>query len=143
ILAARGASQLAIRALQRSLERLTSASRASKSGPEGREAALRHAWLDGLPEGASFVRRLAQRYSFPCPVMGDNLAVLVRQIRQTLGQAHYRSGNYTEAVRCYTEVLGETPPTASLLSGLGRALARQGRYEEGYTHLRAAHDQES
>jgi tetratricopeptide (TPR) repeat protein len=129
LVAAGGDSRLAVRALERSLERLTAPG-----------LSMQRAWLDGLPDNASFIHRLVARQAFACPVLGNNLAGLVRQERQALAEAFCRIGNYSEAVRCYAAITAEIPPTAALLSGLGRALARAERYEEAYPHLRSAYE---
>jgi tetratricopeptide (TPR) repeat protein len=137
LLASGGDGALAVRALQRALERLLTL---SKSGLA--PASVQRAWLDGLTDAQSFVHRLAARSPYNCPVLGSNLPTLGRQVRLALGQAHYRQGDYQAAIDLYKSMLGESAPTVPVLRGLGQTLARLERYEDAYKHLRAAYDQE-
>ncbi len=133
LVAANGDSLLATRALGRAV------------GPEGLPRWLKTGpllWVEGLPEGRSYVRRLATKYPFSCPVFGNNVAVLVRQGHFALGQAQYRLGNFQEAANLFATVLQESPPTAAVLRWLGQSLARLENYEDAYKHLRIAYDQE-
>jgi tetratricopeptide (TPR) repeat protein len=133
LVAARGDTALAIRALQRAL------------GPRGFAPwahAPERAWVDGLPEGRSFVRRLATQHTYVCPVFGPGLAVLTRQAQVALAQAFYRGDSFSEAADVYGKLLQDSPPTPPLLRGLGLALARLQRYDQAYKHLRAALEQE-
>ncbi len=100
------------------------------------------AWVEACPEGHSYVRRLATKYPFVCPLLGGDLDSMTRQGRLALAQALYRQGNFQESADLYAKLLGETPPTAMLLRGLGLALARLGRYDQAYKHLRTALEQE-
>src|SRR5207248_1513630 len=100
------------------------------------------AWVEGFPEGRSFVRRLALKYSFTCPLLGGDVAVMVRQAQFTLAQALYRLGNFQGAADQYVTLLQDCPPTVPLLRGLGLALARLERYDEAFKHLRTAYSQE-
>ncbi len=36
------------------------------------------AWVEGFPEGRSYVRRLATRYRFVCPLLGSDLNIILR-----------------------------------------------------------------
>jgi tetratricopeptide (TPR) repeat protein len=138
ILEAEGDRSLAARALQRAVERFAALRNAASAGDIHRQLA----WLDGLPEATSYVRRLAAGYTYTCPIVGNNPAVMARQARLGLAQAQLRLGNFMEAVQLYSRLLEESPPTVPVLRGLGHALARLERYEEAYKHLRIAHDRE-
>jgi tetratricopeptide (TPR) repeat protein len=99
-------------------------------------------WVEAFPENRSFVRRLATKYPFICPLLGNDVAAMLRQGQLALAQAHYRLGNFQEAADLYTRLLQESPPTVPLLRGLGLSLARQQRYDQAYKHLRIALEQE-
>ena len=99
------------------------------------------AWTDGFPENKSHVRRLATKYEFDCPLIGD-LPAQVNQARFALGQAHYRLGQFAEAADVYARLLQDTPPTPVVLRAHGLALARLERYDQAYKQLRIALEQE-
>jgi tetratricopeptide (TPR) repeat protein len=133
LVAAGADSGMALRALQRAL------------GPRGLPLWLQRqdrAWIEAFPENRSYVRRLAMRYRFDCPLFGADLAVLIRQGQLALAQVHYRLGNFQESADLYAKLLQESPPTVPLLRGLGLALARLERYDHAYKHLRTALEQE-
>jgi tetratricopeptide (TPR) repeat protein len=133
MVAANGDSGLASRALQRAL------------GPRGLAPWLKSPdkfWIETFPEGRSFVRRLAAKHAFLCPVFGSDVAALSRQGEFALAQAEYRLGNFEEAAERYGKLLQDAPPSAPLVRGLGLSLARLGRYDQAYKHLRAALDME-
>jgi tetratricopeptide (TPR) repeat protein len=133
MVAANSDSQLAVRALQRAV------------GPQGFGPWLktpRQAWTEGLPEGRSFVRRLASEYPYACPLLGDNVGLMIRQAQLVLAQAQGRLGNYQEAADLYAALMQDAPPTVGLSRGLGQALARLGKYEDAIKHLRSAYDRE-
>jgi tetratricopeptide (TPR) repeat protein len=133
LVAAGGDSGLALRALQRSL------------GPRGFglwAARPERAWIEAFPEAKSYVRRLASKYTYICPVLGPDLTILVRQGQFATAQAHYRHGDFPESADLFTKLLQDSPPTVPLLRGLGLALARCGRYDQAYKHLRIALEQE-
>jgi tetratricopeptide (TPR) repeat protein len=124
---------MALRVLQRAL------------GPRGLPLwlAMPHrAWVEAFPQGRSFVRRLAEAHAYTCPLLGSDLRVLIRIAEQAVAQAHYRMGNFQESADLYGKLLGEAPPTLSLVRGLGLALMRLGKYDQAYKHLRAATDME-
>jgi tetratricopeptide (TPR) repeat protein len=128
-----GDSLVALRALQRAL------------GPRGLpqwSAAPDRAWVEAMPEGKSYVRRLAGRHPYVCPILGSGVSQALRLGQQALGAAHYRQGNFEEAADVYTKLLQDSPPTAPLLRGLGLALARLERYDQAYKHLRTALEEE-
>jgi tetratricopeptide (TPR) repeat protein len=126
---------LAIRPLQKSL------------GANGLSAWIkspRTFWKEALPDREnSYVRRLAEDFTYVCPVLGGDLSVMLRQGQAALAQGHYRLGNYSESAELYEAVLRESPPTLLLIRGLGLSLAHLHRYDEAFKHLRAAFDLES
>jgi len=133
LVAAGGDSGLALRALQRAL------------GPRGFglwAARPDRAWVEAFPEAHSYVRRLANKYPYVCPVLGSDLTVIVRQGQFAMAQAHYRHGDFQEAADLFAKLLQDSPPTVPLLRGLGLALARCGRFDQAYKHLRIALEQE-
>ena len=99
-------------------------------------------WVETLPEGRSFIRRLALKYPYQCPVLGSDLTAMLRQGQLALAQVQYRLGNFQECADIYTALLRDRPPSAPLLRGLGLALARLEKYDEAYKHLRTAHAEE-
>jgi tetratricopeptide (TPR) repeat protein len=133
LVAARGDSALALRALQRAL------------GPRGFAlwAERPHrAWIEAFPEGKSYVRRLAAKYAYVCPVLGPDLTLILRQGQFAQAQAYYRHGDFAESADLFAKLLQDSPPTVPLLRGLGLALARCERYDQAYKHLRIALEQE-
>jgi tetratricopeptide (TPR) repeat protein len=132
LVAAGGDSGLALRALQRAL------------GPRGFglwTARPDRAWVEAFPEGKSFVRRLASKHTYVCPVLGPDLTIITRQGQFALAQAHYRHGDFAESADLFAKLLQDSPPTVPLLRGLGLALARSERYDQAYKHLRTALEQ--
>jgi tetratricopeptide (TPR) repeat protein len=105
-------------------------------------------WIEGLPEGRSFIRRLALKngdprgVTFPCPLLGTDLNVLVRQGNLALAQACFRQERFSEAADLYGQLLQNAPPTPVLLRGYGVALARSGQHDAAFKQLRLAFDQE-
>jgi tetratricopeptide (TPR) repeat protein len=133
LVAAGGDPALAARALRRAV------------GPRGLAMWLdspERARVEAFPEGRSYVRRLAERHLFVCPVLGGDLAGILRQGRQALAEALQRQGEYQEAADLFSQILEEVPPTVSVLRGLGLSLARQQRYDQAYKHLRIALEEE-
>jgi tetratricopeptide (TPR) repeat protein len=133
LVAANGDSGLASRALLRAL------------GPRGLAPWVKSPdrfWVETFPEGRSYVRRLAAKHAFQCPVFSSDVAALMRQGEFALAQAEYRQGNFEEAAERYGKLLQDAPPSAPLVRGLGLSLARLGRYDQAYKHLRAALDME-
>jgi Flp pilus assembly protein TadD len=132
--AAAGGDGPGVRALQRAL------------GPQGLANWVKTPqllWKEGLPGlMRSFVRRLTADYPYVCPVLGGDVGAMLRQGRLVLARAQYRLGNFPEAAHLFDAVLQESPPSVPLLRGLGLALARLGRYDQAFKHLRAAHEQE-
>ncbi len=133
LLAANGDAGMAARALQRAV---------GSRGFGQWAKAPEQAWIEGLPEAQSFVRRLASKYPFSCPLLGSDVALMLRQANVALAEAYSRQGNYQGAADVYTRLLQDAPPSAPLLRGLGIALARLQRYDEAYKHLRTALEQE-
>ncbi len=133
LVASNGDSGLALRALQRAL------------GPRGLPLWLpapQRAWVEAFPEGRSYVRRLATKNPYVCPVLGGDLNAIVLEGQFALAQAHYRQGSFQESADLFNKLLQETAPTVTLLRGLGLSLARLQRYDQAYKHLRAALEQE-
>jgi tetratricopeptide (TPR) repeat protein len=133
LVAAGGDSGLALRALQRAL------------GPRGFELWTNRperAWVEAFPEAKSYVRRLAAKHAFVCPLLGPDQTLLARQGQFALAQAYYRHGDFQESADLFAKLLQDSPPTVSLLRGLGMALARCERYDQAYKHLRIALEQE-
>jgi tetratricopeptide (TPR) repeat protein len=133
LVAAGGDSGLALRALQRAL------------GSRGFGLWTNRpdrAWVEAFPEAHSYVRKLANKYRYICPVLGPDLTVFLRQGQFALAQAHYRHGDFPEAADLFGKLLQDSPPTVPLLRGLGLSLARAGRYDQAYKHLRIALEQE-
>jgi tetratricopeptide (TPR) repeat protein len=133
LVAAGGDSGLALRALQRAM------------GPRGFglwTTRPDRAWIEAFPEGKSYVRRLAAKHVYVCPVLGPDLTLIMRQGQFALAQAHYRHGDFAESADLFAKLLQDSPPTVPLLRGLGLALARSERYDQAYKHLRIALEQE-
>jgi tetratricopeptide (TPR) repeat protein len=133
LVAAGGDSGLALRALQRAL------------GPRGFGLWAQRperAWVEAFPENRSYVRRLASRHPYVCPLLGSDLTVIIRAGQMALAQAHYRQNNFQEAADLFARLLQDSPPTVPLLRGLGLSLARLQRYDQAYKHLRIALEQE-
>lgn len=133
LVAANGDSGLAMRALQRAL---------SSRGLLAWQGNPDRLWVEALPEGKSYVRRLASRQRYVCPLVGADLSILLRQGQMALAQAYYRQERYQESVDLYAKLLGDSPPTGVLLRGYGLALARLGQHDQAYKHLRVALEQE-
>ena len=124
---------LAVRALQRAV------------GPRGLplwSQAPQRAWVEAFPEGRSYVRRLAAKGPYTCPVLGGDLNALILEGQLALAQSLYRQGTFQEAADLFGKLLQNTAPTPVLLRGLGLSLARLGRYDQAYKHLRTALEQE-
>lgn len=133
MIAAGGDTQVAVRALQRAL------------GPKGLEMWTlepRKAWFEGFPEGRSYVRKLAAHYPYVCPLWGGDLTILNQQGTLALAQGLYRQGVYTEAAHLFAKVLQNGAPSLIVLRGLGLSLARLGKYDDAFKHLRIAHEME-
>jgi Flp pilus assembly protein TadD len=133
MLAASGDGLIAVKALQRAL------------GPRGLLLWAKNserAWVEGFPEKQSYVRRLASKHPFSCPLFGSDVALMIRQGQIALGQGYYRLGNFEESAKVFHHLLQESAPSLPVLRGLGLALARLGQFDQAFKHLRAAHDQE-
>src|SRR5207244_2121730 len=117
LIASNGDSGLAMRALQRALGDRGFALWQKK--PE-------KAWIEGFPDGKSYVRRLAVKHRYSCPILGDDLAILMRQGNLALAQAFYRQERFQEASDLYGKLMGDGAPTLALMRGYGLSLARLG-----------------
>ena len=128
LVASGGDPGMAVRALQRAL------------GPRGLPLwshAPQRAWVEAFPEGRSYVRRLATKNPYVCPVLGGDLNAIVLEGQFALAQAYYRQGSFQEAADLFHKLLQNTAPTTALLRGLGLSLARLAKYDQAYKHLHA------
>ena len=133
IMATGGDSGIAMRAIQKAV------------GPRGLltwQSQPDRVWIEAFPEGRSYVRRLATRHRFACPIMGGDLAVILRQGQISLAQACYRQEKFQEAADLYAKLLQDAAPTPALTRGYGLSLARLGQHDIAYKHLRLALEQE-
>jgi tetratricopeptide (TPR) repeat protein len=144
LVASGGDSGLAVRALQRALggRGLGMWQVPHGSGAARAEEAASRAWVEAFPEARSYVRRLATRYRYTCPLLGSDLSVIVRQGQLALAQACYRQERFAESADLYARLLQDSPPTVLLLRGYGLALARLAQHDQAYKHLRIALEQE-
>src|SRR5262249_17949633 len=117
IVAAGGDMSLAVRALQRAL------------GPRGLGLWAQNperAWIEAFPEAKSYVRRLATKHPYPCPLLGNDLAAIARLGRISLAHALYRQGRAPEAADLYGRLRQGIPPPPPPLRAPGLAPARRG-----------------
>ena len=133
MIAAGGDAQLAVRALQRAL---------GGKGLALWDSEPRKAWVEGFPDGRSYIRKLAAAYPFICPLWGGDLATLRQQGTLALAQGLYKMGVYQEAADLFGKVLQNGAPSLIVLRGLGLSLARLGKYDEAFKHLRIAYEME-
>ncbi|HEX5273043.1 MAG TPA: tetratricopeptide repeat protein, partial [Gemmataceae bacterium] len=133
LVAANGDAGLAVRALQRAL---------SQRGLLQWVRTPEKVWSDGMPENRSHVRRLAVKYDYVCPLLGDNLVPVINRGRFALGQALHKQGQYADAAEVYAKLLQDAPPTPEVLRAHGLALAKLERYDQAYKQLRIALEQE-
>lgn len=133
MVAAGGDTPFAVRALQRAL------------GPKGLGLWAddpQRMWVEAFPDNRSYIRKLAAKYSFICPVFGGDMQVLTRQGALALAQGLFKLGNFQEAADQFAKSLAEGAPSLPVLRGLGLSLAKLGRYDEAFKHLRAAYEKE-
>ena len=133
IVTAGGDTNMAVRALQRSL------------GAKGLGQWIENpdrAWVEGFPEHRSYIRKLAADFAFTCPLFGEDLKYLLRQGNLALAQGQFKLGNFQEAALLFDKVLKEGAPSLPVLRGLGLSLAKLGRYDDAFIHLRTAHEME-
>jgi tetratricopeptide (TPR) repeat protein len=133
MIAGGGDTNFAVRALQKAL------------GPRGLgqwEGAPERVWVEAFPEHRSYVRKLAADHPYTCPLWGSDLTFLIRQGSMALAQGYYKLGNYQEAASLYDRALKEGALSLPVLRGLGLSLAKLGRYDEAFKHLRTAHEEE-
>ena len=134
IVSAGGDTNMAVRALQRAL------------GPKGLgqwAANPDRAWVEGMPENRSYVRKLAEEFPFICPLFGEDMKYLIRQGNLALAQGQFKLNNFQEAAVQFDKVLKEGAPSLPILRGLGLALAKLGRFDDAFVHLRTAHEMEA
>ncbi len=128
-----GDTQFAVRALQRAM------------GPRGLglwSDNPQRMWVEAFPENRSYIRKLAAKHSFVCPLFGGDLQVLTRQGALALGQGLFKLGNFQDAAAQFAKSLAEGAPSLPLLRGLGLSLAKLGKYDDAFKHLRAAYEME-
>jgi len=133
MVAAGGDTQFAVRALQRAM------------GPKGLgmwAGNTQRMWVEAFPESRSYIRKLAAKYTFICPVFGGDMQVLTRQGALALAQGLFKLGNFQEAADQFAKSLAEGAPSLPVLRGLGLSLAKLGEYDEAFKHLRAAYEME-
>ena len=133
IVTAGGDTNMAVRALQRAL------------GPKGLglwQDEPQRAWVEGFPENRSYVRKLASEFPFTCPLFGEDMKYLIRQGNLALAQGHFKLNNFQEAAELFDKVLKEGAPSLPVLRGLGLSLAKLGRFDDAFIHLRTAHEME-
>jgi tetratricopeptide (TPR) repeat protein len=131
MIAAGGDTNFAVRALQKAL------------GPRGLgqwEGNPQRAWVEAFPEHRSYVRKLASDHPYTCPLWGSDLNLLIRQGNMALAQGQFKLGNYQEAATLYDRSLKEGALQLPVLRGLGLSLAKLGRFDEAFKHLRTAHE---
>jgi hypothetical protein len=133
IVTAGGDTNMAVRALQYAL--------GSKGLGQWIENPDR-AWVEGLPENRSYVRKLAEEFPFTCPLFGEDMKFLIRQGNLALAQGYFKLSNFQEAAELFETVLNEGAPSLPVLRGLGLSLAKLGRYDDAFVHLRTAHEME-
>jgi tetratricopeptide (TPR) repeat protein len=133
MIAAGSDTQFAVRALQRSL------------GPKGLgmwSGQPQKMWSEAFPEHRSYVRKLAAKHSFICPLFGGDQQVLMRQGSLALAQGLSRLENFKDAAAQFARALQEGAPSVTVLRGLGLSLAKLGDYDEAFKQLRIAHEME-
>jgi tetratricopeptide (TPR) repeat protein len=133
MIAAGGDTHFAVRALQKAL------------GPRGLgqwEGTPQRAWVEGFPEHRSYVRKLATAFPYTCPLWGGDLIYLIRQGNMALAQGQFKLGNYQDAASLFERALKEGALTLPVLRGLGLSLAKLGRFDDAFKHLRTAHEME-
>ena len=81
-------------------------------------------------------------YPFVCPLWGGDLSILRQQGNLALAQGHYKLGAYADAADLFGKVLQNGAPSLIVLRGLGLSLARLGKFDEAFKHLRIAHEME-
>jgi tetratricopeptide (TPR) repeat protein len=131
MIAAGGDASFAVRTLKRALGPKGLAQWADKPA---------RVWVEAFPERHSYVRKLASKHTFVCPLWGDDLQMMIRQGKLALAQGLYRLGNYQESADLFHQLLDEGAPSAMVLRGLGISLARIGKYDDAFKHLRIAHE---
>ena len=133
IVTAGGDTNMAVRALQFAL------------GPKGLGQYLANpgrAWVGGFPENRSYVRKLAEEFPFTCPLFGEDMKYLLHQGNLALAQGQFKLGNFQESAELFDKVLKEGAPSLPVLRGLGLSLAKLGRFDDAFIHLRTAHEME-
>jgi tetratricopeptide (TPR) repeat protein len=133
MIAAGSDTQFAVRALQRAM------------GPKGLgmwTGQPQKMWAEAFPEHRSYIRKLAGKYTFICPLFGGDQQVLMRQGSLALAQGLSRLENFKDAAAQFARALQEGAPSVTVLRGLGLSLAKLGDYDEAFKQLRIAHEME-
>jgi tetratricopeptide (TPR) repeat protein len=133
IVTAGGDTNMAVRALQFAL------------GPKGLGQYTENperAWLHCFPEHRSYIRKLAEEFTFTCPLFGEDMKYLLRQGNLALAQGQFKLNNFQQAAELFDKVLKEGAPSLPVLRGLGLSLAKLGRFDDAFIHLRTAHEME-
>lgn len=133
IIMAGGDQNVAVRALQRGL---------GHTGLGQWEGNPQRAWVEAFPEGRSYIRKLAEKYPFICPLWGGDLSFVERQGNLALAQGLYKVANYQEAADLFAKALKAGAPSLTVLRGLGLSLARIGKYDDAFKHLATAYEME-
>ena len=136
-----GVSLVAVRRRRRP-GRPRPATRARPAGLPLWEPAPQRAWVEAFPEGRSYVRRLATKYPYVCPVLGGDLnAVILRGSspwpRLTTARGRSRRRPTCTASCCRTRPRRRRCCAASACRWPG-----WGCYDQAYKHLRIALEQE-
>ena len=132
MVASGGDIALAVRTLQKALKGLA----AWKDRPAS-------FWAEVFPENRSYVRKLASKYPYHCPLWGDGPSVMTRQGQLALAQGLQKLGQDEEAAALFDQALKEGAASLPVLRGLGLTLARMGRFADAYKPLRMAYDLEN
>ena len=116
LVAAGGDMGLAVRALQRAL------------GPRGFglwAQSPERAWVEAFPEAKSYVRRLAAKNPYPCPILGNDLAAIARLGRIAAGPGALQAGQFSGGGRPLRQAAArdaaDGAAAARLRSGAGPA----------------------
>ena len=134
IVSAGGDTNMAVRALQRAL------------GPKGLgmwQDDPQVAWVEVFPTQALYMSASSPASSPSlCPLFGEDLTYLIRQGNLALAQGQFKLNNFQEAAELFANVLKEGAPSLLVLRGIGLSLARLGRFDDAFVHLRTAHEME-
>ena len=114
-------------------------------GPKGLGQLLENpqrAWVEAMPENRSYIRKLASEFPFSCPLFGEDLKFLIRQGNLRVRRVNSSLATSPRPPVLFDKVLKEGARSLPVLRGLGLSLARLGRYDDAFVHLRTAHEME-